>query len=72
MCKIAHWAGLKMCKILGRPPVKQFPFTLVHFAKKSAQSSLLTTRATYSIIILENKKGDFPLWQTITSMRPSA
>lgn len=34
MCKIAHWAGLKMCKILGRPPVKANYFTLVQFAQK--------------------------------------
>ncbi len=34
MCKIARWAGLKMCKILGRPPVKPIPFTLVKIAQK--------------------------------------
>ena len=34
MCKIAHWAGLKMCKILGRPPVKANYFTFAQFAQK--------------------------------------
>lgn len=58
MCKFAHWAGLKMCKILGRPTVKHFPFTLVQFAQKIRALFVLTIRARSSIIYIENQEKE--------------